>query len=48
MAAQSKYGLLRRFRLRLFSYGGHVAPRNDEKANFRRFCFTMRRFEVAA
>src|SRR5437867_11889902 len=29
MAPQTNYGLLRRFRLRLLSFGGQVAPRND-------------------
>src|SRR5258708_36287112 len=29
-AQKRKRGLLRRFRLRSFSYGGQVAPRNDE------------------
>jgi hypothetical protein len=36
--ATSKYGLLRRF-----------APRNDEEGlRFRRFCFNLRRLEIAA
>ena len=29
LTAERKNGLLRRFRLRLLSYGGQVAPRND-------------------
>jgi hypothetical protein len=32
-AAEGKYGLLRRFRLRSLSYGGQVAPRNDDTMN---------------
>jgi hypothetical protein len=35
MARHNGYGLLRRFRLRSLSYGGQVAPRNDDKTQLR-------------
>src|ERR1700682_1157727 len=34
LAAQRKNGLLRRFRLRSWSYGGPVAPRNDVNSKY--------------
>jgi hypothetical protein len=38
MQQGSKRGLPRRFRLRSLSYGGQVAPRNDEKLVIPRAC----------